>query len=211
MPRVADVQADVVQERAILEPLALAVGEPVDRSRLVEDREGQPGDVPGVVRPVAAALGQLDGAPPPDIGVPLGPRDLPPVAPDVVEDQPLPQGQIAQGQIGGAEPPDDRVQQHGAGHDQVGAPRIEAGKLEPLGDVEADHLLAEPVQLPGGDPEVAQFLRRPASGCGHRDSPEAENGAGRPDCAIESGSGDLVEITVDFRVNVPHELAFVAA
>ena len=41
--------------------------------------------------------------------------------------------------------------------------------------------------------------------------PQAENGAGCPDHAAESGGGDLVEILVDFRVNVLHELAFVPA
>ena len=38
MPLVADVHADVVQDRRVLEPLALAIGEPVDRARLIEER-----------------------------------------------------------------------------------------------------------------------------------------------------------------------------
>ena len=45
MPRIADVRADVVQQRRELEPLALAIGQPVDAARLIEDRERQPRDL----------------------------------------------------------------------------------------------------------------------------------------------------------------------
>jgi hypothetical protein len=42
---VADVNAHVVQNRRVLEPLALAIGEPVNRARLVEQRGRQPCDL----------------------------------------------------------------------------------------------------------------------------------------------------------------------
>ncbi len=42
MPFVADVDADVVQNCGVLEPLALAVGEPVNRARLIEEADGEP-------------------------------------------------------------------------------------------------------------------------------------------------------------------------
>ena len=45
VPLVADVHADVVQERGILEPLALAVGQAVDAARLVEERQRQARDL----------------------------------------------------------------------------------------------------------------------------------------------------------------------
>ena len=45
MALVADVDADVVQQRAVLEPLALAVAEPVHARRLVEDIERETRDL----------------------------------------------------------------------------------------------------------------------------------------------------------------------
>jgi hypothetical protein len=39
---VADVDADVVQDGCVLEPFALAIGEPVDRAGLIEQRDRQP-------------------------------------------------------------------------------------------------------------------------------------------------------------------------
>jgi hypothetical protein len=44
MPFVADVHADVVEQRRILEPLALAVGQRVNAARFVEQRERKLGD-----------------------------------------------------------------------------------------------------------------------------------------------------------------------
>jgi hypothetical protein len=45
VPFVADVHADVVQDRRVLEPLALAVGQAVNRPGLVEQRQREPGHV----------------------------------------------------------------------------------------------------------------------------------------------------------------------
>jgi hypothetical protein len=42
---VADVDADVVQNRGVLEPVALPISEPVNRARLVEQRHCQPRDL----------------------------------------------------------------------------------------------------------------------------------------------------------------------
>ena len=39
MALVADVDADVVQQRGVFEPLALAIGQPVDAARLIEQRD----------------------------------------------------------------------------------------------------------------------------------------------------------------------------
>jgi hypothetical protein len=54
---VADVAADVVQHGAELEPLALPGPESVPRGGGIEQREGQPGDLLGVLRPVATSRG----------------------------------------------------------------------------------------------------------------------------------------------------------
>ena len=56
MPLVTDVDADVVQQRAVFEPLAFAVAEPVRGAALVEDTERQPCDLLRVFRPEAAAF-----------------------------------------------------------------------------------------------------------------------------------------------------------
>jgi len=89
MALVADVHADVVENRRVLEPLALAIGHPMDRARLVEEDEREARDLSGVLRPVIAALGQLDDAAAPHIGVAVGLRDLLAMARDVVEDEAL--------------------------------------------------------------------------------------------------------------------------
>ena len=93
---VADVDADVVQDRGVLEPLALAIGQAVDRARLIEQRDREPRDVLRVFGPVVAPLGELEHAPPPHVRIAVRLRDLLAVARDVVEDEPLTQRQIAQ-------------------------------------------------------------------------------------------------------------------
>ena len=138
--RIADVRAEVVHQRRILEPLALAIGQPVNGARLVEQRERQPRDVLRVHREVVAALGQLDGAAAPHVGNAIDLRDLSLVAPHVVEDEPFAEREIAQRQLVGAEPPKDRVEQDRAGDDEVGAPRIEAGHRQPTFEVASRRL-----------------------------------------------------------------------
>ena len=44
MARIADMRADIVQQRREFQPLALAIGQRVDATRLIEDRERQPRD-----------------------------------------------------------------------------------------------------------------------------------------------------------------------
>src|SRR6185436_2303612 len=99
MALVADVDADVVEQRAVLEPLALPVGEPVHAARLIEEAQRDPGDLLRVLGPVAAALAELDDAAPPDVGVALDLLDLRAVAVDVVEHQPFTQRQVAEGEL----------------------------------------------------------------------------------------------------------------
>ncbi len=89
MAFVADVHADVVEQGRVLQPLALPVGQAMHRARLVEQGRRQPRDLLGVLRPVAAALGELDNAPTPDVRIPIGLRDLLAMPGDVVEDDAL--------------------------------------------------------------------------------------------------------------------------
>ena len=207
---VADVDADVVQERRILEPLALAIGQAVDAARLVEQRDREPRDLLRVLRPVVAALGELEDAAAADVGIAIGLRDLLAVPRDVVEHQPFAQRQIAQRDLVGAEPPQDRVEQDGAGDGEVGAARLEAGHAQPLLEVERDELFADAAELLRRDPPVAQRRAGVGPSFGERDGAEAEDRARRADDAIEAGARDLVEVLADLGVDVPDQLALVA-
>ena len=127
VPLVADVDADVVQDRRVLEPLALAVGEPVHDARLVEQLRRELRHLQRVFGPVVAPLAEFDDAAPADVGIAIGLRDLLAVPRDVIEDEPFAQRHVAQRDVARAEPADDRVEQDGAGHGEVGAPRLEPG------------------------------------------------------------------------------------
>jgi hypothetical protein len=66
---VADVHADVVQDRGIFKPLSLAIGQAVNGAGLIEQADRQARDMLRVLRPVVAALGQLEHAAAADVGV----------------------------------------------------------------------------------------------------------------------------------------------
>src|SRR5439155_13653155 len=119
------VYADVVEDRRVLEPLALAIRQAVNRARLIEQHDREPRDVLRMLRKVVAALGELEDAAPPDVGIPIGLRDLLAMARDVVEHEPFTQREIAQRDFFGAEPPQNLVEQNRAGNREVGAPRLE--------------------------------------------------------------------------------------
>src|ERR1700730_9234916 len=68
VPLVADVDADVVQQRRVFEPLELAVRQAVSDPRLIEERDRDTRDLLGVLGPVVAALGQFDDAALADVG-----------------------------------------------------------------------------------------------------------------------------------------------
>jgi hypothetical protein len=159
---------------------------------------------------VIAPLGQLHHAPPAHVGIPARLLDVLAVALDVVEDEAFPQREIAQRDLGGAQPPENGVEQHGAGDDDVAALRLEARQLEPLLQAERDDVLADAVDLPSRNPQVAQLVWRPARFRmrGHRS--EAENRARGSDDAIEASVDDLFGEAVDLAVDEPHELSLVA-
>jgi hypothetical protein len=113
---VADVAADVVEQRGVLEPLALAIGQPVHGARLLEHRHGEARDLRRMLGPVVAALGQFDDAAPADVWIAIGLRNLFSVPRDVIEHQPFTQRHVAQRDVFGAQSPDDRVEQHRARH-----------------------------------------------------------------------------------------------
>ena len=156
MPLVADMDADVVKDRRVLEPLALAVGQAMNRPRLIEERHRQSCHLGRVLRPVIAALAQLEDAAPPDIRIAIGLRDLLPVLRDVIENEAFTQRQVAQCDIAGAEAPQDFVDEDDAGDDEVGAARLETRNPEPLFQADTDNGLAQAADLFRRDAPVAE-------------------------------------------------------
>ena len=189
MPLVADVDADVVQQRGVFEPFALAVRQAVNRAGLIEQRQRQP------ARPAARgrassctarrARSRCGAA---RRGSDRPARSARGVALDVVEHQPFAQREIAQRDFLGAQPPQNRVEQDRAGDDQVGAPRIEPGHAQALLESRARR---QPLSAAGGV-VCAATRRLRTSSAGALSSPpaqraEAEDRARRADHAVEAG------------------------
>jgi hypothetical protein len=210
VPLVADVDADVVQQRRVFEPLALAIGQSVSAPRLIEERDRDTRDLLGVLGPVVAALGQFDDAALADVGVAIGLRDLLAVTRDVIEHQPFAQGEIAESQIGRPKALEDRVQQNRAGDREVCPPGLEAGLAQPLLKIDGHEGLPDPMDLLRGNASVSERLAGPPSLLGARDGAETQDGAGRADDAIEAGRRDLIEVAADFGVDELPQLPFVA-
>jgi hypothetical protein len=111
MPFVADVRPDVVEQRAVLEPVAFALAQPVARLQAVEHGERKTRDLLGVRREIVAPLGQLDHAAAPDVGIAIDGANVPGVALDVIEHEPLAQREIAKRDLVGAQALEDRVKE----------------------------------------------------------------------------------------------------
>ena len=116
----------------VLEPLAFAVAEVVERARLIEHRERQPRHLPGVSRLPVAALGELDRRAAANVGIAIDAGDFLAVAMDVVEHETLAERQVAERDLLGPELAHQRIEENRAGHDQIGTPRIQARKRQAL-------------------------------------------------------------------------------
>ena len=133
------------------------------------------------------------------------------VALDEVEHQALAQRQVAERDVLGLELLEQRIEQQGAGHDQIGAARVERRNLEPLVERRAAHELAHLANRLGRHAQVAHFARRHAGvECG-RHRAERQNGARRADDAVVAGADDVPEVAVRLFGDVREHLAFVAA
>jgi len=210
MSREADVTANVVHQRRIFQPFALAVRESMNGTRLVEECECQPHDLIGVIHVIATALREFQRAPAPHVRDAVDMGDLTPVAAHVIEHQPFTQRKVAQGQFFGAEASKNRVKQNRAGHDQIGAPGIEARDAQSLLEIECGYVLSQFSNVLNGDVQIAQ-LGWSRSPCGGRsDGSNAEDGPGCPDHAVETGRKDLFAVTVDFAKHVLDDLPLVA-
>ena len=147
MPLVADVDADIVQDGRVLEQLSLVIRHSVHRTRLVEQGDGQARDVLRVFRPEVAPLGKLEDTPPPHVRIPVGLRDLFPVARDEIEYQSFAQREIAQRDVLCSEPAQDLVNENHAGNREVGAPGFETGHTQPLLEIERREFLSQSSNL----------------------------------------------------------------
>ena len=156
MSFITDVDADVVEDCRVLEPLALAIGEAVDCAGLIEQPDGEASDVQRMLRPVVATFRELEHASSADVGIPIGLSDFLPVTRDVIEDDSLAQRQIAQRDFVRSQPPEDLVHEDCARHRKVRAPRFETRHAQPLLEVEGDQVLADAPNELGRESPVAQ-------------------------------------------------------
>ena len=191
VPLVADVDAGVVQQRAVFQPLALAIARacgPPGSGRRATARAAT--TCRACAGRVAAPLAQLDDAAAADVGVALDLADRRRVAVDVVEDEPLAEREVAQRDVVRAEPPQDAVEQHRSGDGDVGAPRIEPVHVQACFEIRAGQPLPQPVDRLRGDAAVAQRLVAHDAVLAERQRAEAEDRPRRADDAVEPLVGD---------------------
>jgi hypothetical protein len=210
MSRVTNVRPDIVEQRGELEPFPLPIGEPMDAPCLVEHRKAQPRDLIGMLGPVAAAFRQLDHAAPPDVGVLAGLRDVLTIALNIFEDEPFAKREVAQRNLAGIDVPQNRVEQHAAGDDEVGAARVEPGKLHALGNASAGQFLPQAMDLFGGDAKIPDFIYRTAP-FGGSDRAEAEDRSRRADDTIEPGRANVSQIFRQLLVDMPDHFSLVTS
>src|SRR4029079_16657875 len=92
---------------------------------------------------VVATLSKFECAASADVRNLVHLRDLPPVAADVIEDEPFSQRQVAERQFLCAEPTQDGVEENGSRDDEIGATRIEARHGQTLRGIERDDLFTQ--------------------------------------------------------------------
>ena len=205
---IADVDAGIVQDGRIFEPLALFVGHPVDGARPIEQRQREPRDLVRVIRPVTAAFGQFDHAAAPHIGIAVRLRDLLAVLGDVIEDQTFAKRQVAEADLGGVEPLENRIEQDRPGDGEVATSRVEPRHFEPLLEIERRHFLAHAMDLFGRDPSIAN--RRSALALARGNGAQAQDGAGRADDPVETRIGNFLQVFVELGLDVFDEFSFIA-
>src|SRR6266404_720968 len=127
MPRVRNVIPDVVQQRRVLEPFALAIAETVAVDGLIEQRDGETRDLLAVPFLEVQPPAEVHHAAPARVGDRLVLLDLAPVPPDEIEHDTLAERPLARDELRQLEPPHDVIEQDRTGHDGVDATPIEPG------------------------------------------------------------------------------------
>jgi hypothetical protein len=175
MTLVADVHADVVEQRSVLEPLAFLVGETVCAARLIEDTQRQLRDLLRVLRPVPTPFTELDDAAASHVGISFDLPDPGAVAMDVVEDEPFAQRKIAQCEFVCPQPADDSFEQNHARDGEIRPPRIHGGQAQALLDICFDGPIAQPAKRFGADAAIAKLFDPATVLVGERHRAEAED------------------------------------
>jgi hypothetical protein len=162
------VLADVVQERRVLEQLAIVGVEPVQLRGLVEQLEREASDLPGMLLRETAPPGE-----PLDRCTPNGARVVGPVGgivvPDGIEQDPLAQRPFADRHLVEVEHLHRSRQEHRAGDDEIDAARFEPDHPPPLGCFRSDDLVVQGQELVARERELVERggQLRAAPGRGH--------------------------------------------
>jgi hypothetical protein len=146
---VADMDADIMKQCRIFEPLALTIGEPMRATRLIEECNGEARDLTGVLGPVIAPFRQLHDAAAPDVGISIRLRDLFAVTRDIVEYKSFAKRQIAERQLRGVKALHDCVEQDCPSHSKVCPAKFEPWLAKPGVEVLADEFFSHAVELLG--------------------------------------------------------------
>jgi hypothetical protein len=136
-------------------------------------------------------------------------RDVRGISLDVVEDEALAQGQVAQHELLRTECPEDRVEENRARDGQIGPARVQSGHRQPLLQIHVRERLAELVERPRPDAETAEIPDFLARVLCRRQRAEAENGAGGSHDALKPPPAKLREKCPCLFLDVPHQPAFV--
>ena len=158
-----------------------------------------------------APLGELEDASSPHVRVPVGLRDLLPVARDEVEHQSFAQRKIAQRDVLCSKPAQDLVDEDRAGNCEVGASGFETGNTQALLESQRCEFFSQPSNLLGREPAVSERDALTTAIGRHGHGTQAEYGARSPDHAIEPGSNNLIQMTADFSIDMSNELALVSS
>src|SRR6185436_18780986 len=140
-----------------------------------------------------------------NVRVPLYPSDPRAVAMDVIEHESLAQREVTQRQRVSSEAAQNGIEKDRAGDSEVGAPRIEPRHAEPLFDVGLDQPLSHPPQCFRRHSLVSQVLWRRAFFLREGDGTEAQDGSRRPNHAVKSGLGYLLEMRAHLAVEIFHQ------
>ena len=158
---------------------------------------------------VAASLSQSDDTSPTLVGIPVYRRDGAAIAIDVVEHQPFAQREVAEHELFGAKPLEDRVEHDRARDDEIRPAWIEAGQMQALVEIELDEALAQPVNESSRNTPVAQRIGAASPSVRQGEGPEAEDRAGCPDDLIETAAGDRFDTISDLPCDVLHHAPLV--
>src|SRR5437867_1634769 len=156
-----------------------------------------------------ASLGQLEHAPPADVGIAIGLCDLLAMAGDVVQDQPFSQRQVTQRDLISAEPTQNLIEQNRAGDRKISTAWLEPWHPEALFEVQRGELFAYATQRLRRNASAAQRSAFGEAVGGGGDRAEAQDGARRTDHAVEPGLCNLIQMFAQFGFDMTDELSLV--